>query len=122
MATTYKDAQVVGTASTSTYSTLYSTGGATTAVVSSIIVANEATSAVTIRIGLAASAGTPASGSFLVYDRVVPANDTLILNFPLALGTRSSFVFPRRLLRRRSLRRLRRFPNARASRQRYDAG
>lgn len=87
MATTvYKDAQVVGTSSTSTYSTLYSTGGATTAVVSSIIVANEAASAVTIRIGLAASATTPASGAFLVYDRTVPANDTLILNFPIALG------------------------------------
>lgn len=86
MATAYKDAQVTGTSSTSTYATLYSTGGATTAVVSSIIIANEAASPVTIRIGLASSAGTPATGSFVVYDRAVPPNDTLILNLPLALG------------------------------------
>ena len=86
MATAYMDKQVAGTSSTATYATLYNTGAATTAVVSSIIVANEAASSVTIRIGLAASAGTPASGAFLVYDRVVAANDTLILNLPLALG------------------------------------
>ena len=86
MATAYKDQQVVGTASTSTYSTLYNTGAATTAVVSSIIICNEAAAAVTIRIGLAASATTPASGAFIVYDRSVPANDTLILNLPLSLG------------------------------------
>lgn len=86
MATAYKDQFVVGTASTGTYSTLYNTGGATTAVVSSIIVCNEAASAVTIRIGVLGSAGTPASGQFIVYDRVVPANDTLILSAGLALG------------------------------------
>lgn len=86
MATAYKDQQVVGTASTSTYSTLYSTGASTTAVVSSIIIANEAASSVTVRVGLAASATTPASGAFILYDRVIPGNDTLILNLPLALG------------------------------------
>lgn len=86
MATAYKDQQVVGTAATSTYSTLYSTGASTTAVVSSIIIANEAASTVTVRVGLAASATTPASGAFILYDRVIPANDTLILNLPLALG------------------------------------
>jgi hypothetical protein len=86
MATIYKDAQVVGTASTGTYSTLYSTGASTTAVISSIIICNEATSAVTIRVGIAASAGTPASGSFILYDRTIPANDTLTLTAGFALG------------------------------------
>lgn len=86
MPTAYKDATVVGTASTSTYSTLYSTGASTTAVVSSIIIANEAASSVTVRVGLAGSATTPATGSFILYDRVIPANDTLILNLPLALA------------------------------------
>ena len=86
MATAYKTQQVVGTSATSTYSTLYNTGVATTAVVSSIVICNEAASAVTVRVGLAASATTPASGQFLLLDRVVPANDTLILNLPLTLG------------------------------------
>ena len=86
MATTYMDKQVAGTAGTGTYATLYNTGASTTAVISSIIVCNEATSSVTIRIGIASSAGTPASGSFIVYDRVIPANDTMVLTLGLALG------------------------------------
>lgn len=86
MATAYKDATVVGTANTSTYSTLYNTSGATTAVVSTIMVANESSSAVTIRIGLASSATTPATGSFIAYDAVVAGNDTLVLNLPLSLA------------------------------------
>ena len=85
MATAYKDATVVGTSSTGTYSTLYSTGASTTAIISNIMVANESSSAVTVRIGIAASAGTPASGSFLAYDVVIAGNDTLSLG-PYALG------------------------------------
>lgn len=79
MAVAYSGPQVVGTASTSTYSTLYNTGAATTAVISTILVCNEASSSVTIRVGIAASATTPASGAFLAYDQVVPANDTIAL-------------------------------------------
>jgi hypothetical protein len=86
VATAYLTRQVVGTASTGTYSTLYSTGASTTAVVSSIVICNEAASRVTVRIGLAASATTPASGAFLLYDRTVDPNDTLILNLPVTLG------------------------------------
>lgn len=85
MATAYKDAQVQGTSSTSTYATLYSTGASTTAILSNIVVANESASPVTVRIGVAGSAGTPASGSFLVYDAVIPANDSLSYG-PYALG------------------------------------
>jgi hypothetical protein len=86
MAVAYLTKQVVGTSATSTYSTLYSTGASTTAVVSSIIVCNEAGAAVTVRIGMAASATTPASGAFLMYDGTVPANDTLVLNLPVTMG------------------------------------
>jgi hypothetical protein len=86
MATAYKTQQLVGTASTSTYGTLYNTGGATTAIVSAIVICNESTSSVTVRVGIKGSAGTPASGEFLVYDRTVAANDTLILNLPVTLG------------------------------------
>jgi len=85
MATAYKDATVVGTSSTSTYSTLYSTGASTTAIISNILIANESSSSVTVRVGLAGSAGTPASGSFLAYDLVIPGNDTAQIG-PLSLG------------------------------------
>lgn len=85
MATAYKDAQVVGTSSTGTYSTLYSTGASTTAIISNLMIANESSSAVTVRVGLAGSAATPASGSFLLYDVVVAGNDTLSIG-PYALG------------------------------------
>lgn len=86
MATAYKDAQVAGTASTGTYATLYNTGASTTAVVSAIHICNEASTDATIRIGLAATAGTPASGSFLAYEWVVPAYQTLTWNGPQTLG------------------------------------
>lgn len=85
MATAYKDAMVVGTSSTGTYSTLYSTGASTTAIISNLMIANESSSAVTVRVGLAGSAATPASGSFLLYDVVVAGNDTLSIG-PYALG------------------------------------
>lgn len=85
MATAYKDAQVVGTASTGTYSTLYNTGASTTAIISNIVIANESSNAVTVRVGLAGSAVSPASGSFLLYDAIVPGNDTLQIG-PYTLG------------------------------------
>lgn len=88
MATAYKTQQLVGSGTITSYTNLYATGASTTAVVSSIIICNEAASAVTVRIGISPTNGTtaPASGKFLVYDRSVPANDTLILNLPLTMG------------------------------------
>lgn len=85
MATAYKDAMVQGTSSTGTYSTLYSTGASTTAIISNLIIANEAASAVTVRVAVMGSAGTPASGNFLLDDVVIAANDTLSFG-PYALG------------------------------------
>lgn len=88
MAVAYKTQQLVGSGTISSYTNLYATGGATTAIVSSVIICNEAASAVTVRVGVSPTNGTtaPASGKFLVYDRTVAANDTLILNLPLTLG------------------------------------
>lgn len=85
MATVYKDAMTAGSSATSNYNTLYSTGSSTTAIISNIMIANEASSSVTVRVGVASSAGTPASGAFLLYDVVIAANDTLSLG-PYALG------------------------------------
>lgn len=85
MATTYKLAQVQGSASTGTYSTLYNTGASTTAIISNLLIANEAGSAVTVRVGTDTTAGTPGAGEWILYDVVIAANDTLSFG-PLSLG------------------------------------
>lgn len=87
MAIAYKSAQVAGTAAASTYSTLYFTDTGKTAVVSTLGVCNTASTAATVRIGMANAAGTPAANEWLVYDRSVPANDTLLLTIGLAMQT-----------------------------------
>ena len=86
MATAYLTKQVVGTASTGTYSTLYSTGAATSAVVSAIHICNEGAAEVTIRMGFDTAAGTPGTGEFLAYDWIVGVGQTLTWNGPLTMG------------------------------------
>ena len=86
MATSYKVAQVQGTASTGTYATLYSTGASTTAVISTIAITNTSSSTATYRIGIMESAGTPAAANWLVYDATVAGNDTILLTAGIALG------------------------------------
>ena len=85
MATTYSLAQVQGTSSTGTYSTLYSTGASTTAIISNLLIANQAGSGVTVRVGIDDTAGTPGAAEWILYDVVVGANDTLSFG-PLSLG------------------------------------
>ena len=85
MATAYKYAQVQGTASTGTYSTLYNTPSATEAVISSIVITNQASSDVTVRIGLDTTAGTPGASEWLVYDAVVAGNDTVALTLGVTM-------------------------------------
>ena len=80
MATTYKNAQIAAAASdTATYATVYTCPAATTAVVSTITACNTSSSPVLVRLGVMASAGTPAvaSGQFIWYDATIAANDTL---------------------------------------------
>jgi len=85
MATAYKYAQVQGTASTGTYATLYTTPASTEAVISSLVITNQASSDVTVRIGLDATAGTPGSDEWLVYDAVIAGNDTIALTLGVTL-------------------------------------
>ena len=86
MPTAYKLAQVQGTAGVTTYATLYSTGASTTAVLSSISICNTASTSATYRIGVMASAGTPAAGNWIVNGATVAANDTVFLTVGLSLG------------------------------------
>ena len=86
MATSYKNAQVLGTASTGTYATLYTTPSATQAVISTIVICNTTSSSQTFRIGLDDTAGTPGTGEFLVYDAAISGNDTITLTLGMCMG------------------------------------
>ena len=83
---TIKEAEVQGTASTSTYATLYSTGATTTAVVSTIGICNTSSTAATIRIAVMGTAGTPSAANWRVYDWPIAGNDTIALTLGLTLG------------------------------------
>jgi len=85
MPTAYKFSQVQGTASTSTFATLYTTPSATEAVISSIVICNQSASAITVRIGLDTAAGTPGAAEFLVYDASVAGNDTVALTLGITM-------------------------------------
>lgn len=91
MANAYKYSQVQGTASTSTYATLYTTPAATEAVISSIVITNQASSSVTVRIGMDTTAGTPGASEWLVYDAVVAGNDTVALTLGVTMPA-SNFI------------------------------
>jgi hypothetical protein len=86
MPTAYKNAQVQGTTSVSTYATLYNTGASTTAVLSTIAICNTASASATYRIAIMGSAGTPAAANWLVYDAPIAANDTFFLTTGVTLG------------------------------------
>lgn len=85
MGWSYKQAQVQGTAAVGTYATLYASPAAKTAVISTLAVCNTATAVATFRVGVMASAGTPAAAEWLFYDVTVGANDTLMFTIGLAL-------------------------------------
>ena len=77
---TLKNAQVAAAASdTATYATLYTCPAATVATTSTVTACNTSSSPVLVRMGVMASAGTPAvaSGQFVWYDATIAANDTL---------------------------------------------
>jgi hypothetical protein len=75
-------------ADVTTFGTLYSTDGTHTAVISSLIICNTSASNVLFRIGIMATAGTPAvaSGQFVAYDATVAANDTITMDIGLTVG------------------------------------
>lgn len=86
MPTLYKNARVQGTASTSTYATLYTTPAATNTIVASIVICNTASTQATYRIAIMDSAGTPTAADFVASDTVIPANDTTGIQFGLCLS------------------------------------
>jgi hypothetical protein len=77
MAVNYDLAQVQGTASVSTYATLYTAPA--DAIVSTISVCNTASAAATYRIGIMATEGTPGAANWVTYDSSIAANDTVFL-------------------------------------------
>jgi hypothetical protein len=87
MAIAYTEKQTAGTAAVGTYANLYATG-ANTAVIASVVICNEASSAVTVRMGFSATNGTtaPGTGKWLVYDRSIPANETVILEWGMSMS------------------------------------
>lgn len=87
MARTYKEAQVQGTTSTSTYATLYNTISSVVANISTIAICNTAAASATYRIAIMSTAGTPTASNWLVYDAIVPANDTVFLTVGVTLSS-----------------------------------
>lgn len=86
MATAYKNAQVQGTAASTTYATLYTPATGASAVVSQISICNTAATQATYRVAIMTSAGTPAAANWIAYDTVVPANDTAFIGGGLSLA------------------------------------
>jgi hypothetical protein len=86
MPTSYKEAEVQGTAGVDTWATLYDTSGTNvTAVVGTILVCNTAAAAATFRIAVMGSAGTPAAINRRAWDASIPSNETLTLPWGLAM-------------------------------------
>jgi len=85
MATTYTRVGVQGTASVSTYTTLYNTTAGKSAVLSTIAIVNTSASAQTYRIGFDTTAGTPDATEWLAYGTSVPANDAVYLSIGVSI-------------------------------------
>jgi hypothetical protein len=87
MAVNYDLAQVQGTASTSTYATLYNAPA--DAIISTISVCNTSASSATYRIAVMSTEGTPAAADWIVYDSTVNANDTSFLSIGMVVPSGS---------------------------------
>jgi hypothetical protein len=87
VATSYKPAQVQGTAGVTTYTTLYSVPSETQAVISTIVICNTSSSAATYRIAITSSDGTPTASQWIVYDSVVTGNDSVSLTLGVSLDS-----------------------------------
>jgi hypothetical protein len=86
MPTVYKNAQLQGTASLSTYGTLYSSSADSTAVISSIVITNTSSAAKQYRVAITGSEGTPAAANWVVYDATIAGNDAVALTLGITLG------------------------------------
>lgn len=68
-----------------TLQTLYAVPAATQAVCSTLSVCNTGTTATTYRVAVRPSGASIATSQYLVYDAVIPPNDTTILTIGIAL-------------------------------------
>ena len=94
MPTTYKNAQLQGTAGVTTYANLYNTTASSTAVLSTIGITNTAATSATYRISIvpeSASASNPSASNWLVYDATVAGNDAIFLTVGATIGN-SQFI------------------------------
>jgi len=85
MAATYKNSRVQGTASTSTYATLYTVPATKSAVISTISISNQASTDATYRIGIVDSDIDPTVTDWLVYDSTVAGNDSTFVTVGITL-------------------------------------
>jgi len=85
MAATYKNSRVQGTASTSTYATLYTVPSGKSAVISTISIANQEATSATYRLGITDLDTNPSDGDWLVYDSTVAGNDTTFITVGITL-------------------------------------
>lgn len=89
MPTVYKNAQLQGTTSVTSYSNLYNTTAATTAVVSTMAIVNTASTSAIYRVSIVPASGSataPSAANWLVYDSAVAANDTILLTIGATLS------------------------------------
>lgn len=85
MALSYK---ILGQTSptSSTNTDLYTVPADTSAIVSTLAVCNQNSSAISYRVAARKDGGALASSHYIVYNTVIPANDTVTLTFGMSLA------------------------------------
>lgn len=73
--------------SANTLTTLYTVPSSTQSIVSTLAVCNQNATAVTYRIAVRPAGASIASVHYLVFDSILPANDTITLTLGLSLAT-----------------------------------
>jgi hypothetical protein len=86
MANTYKVLGQLAPAAT-TLSTLYTVPAATSAVCSTLVIANTGTSATTARVAIRPAGESLAVKHYILYDVLIPANDSTFLTLGISLAT-----------------------------------
>lgn len=92
MPTSYKVlGQSVGTASTSTYSTLYTVPAGTETIISTIAICNTSSSNKAIRIAISTTT-TPSAANWISYDSIVAAKDSTFLTVSMTMDTTYKYL------------------------------
>ena len=92
MPTSYKVlGQLQGTASTSTYATLYTVPENTETIISTISVCNTSTSDYKFRIAIGTTT-TPSSANWIVFDSFISGNDTSFITVSLTMDDVNKYM------------------------------